>query len=220
MIRIKHWTKKPSGQVLLATLLFCFIFIALFVGLYKSGMLYNAKERAIRANNLTSLSAGAVYANGLQLVRLTNAILLGFAVADLIVITAALDLTGGLSLVLPPGFKDPNFRGMVQKRQAVLFGINQPSGLYPLLIFGETVSVANQNGLKSTWPTANPLSWSMPLPPSPILVFNVTTIGSSDLAQAIVPNMALKFRTANFFLDAVPNEKKVYKYKNRKTHPK
>ncbi|HTA76425.1 MAG TPA: hypothetical protein VK791_04645 [bacterium] len=197
--------------------MFCFIFVALFVGLYKSGMLYSAKERAIRSGNLTALSAGAVYANGMQLVRLTNAILLGFAIADLIVITAALDLTGGLSLVLPPGFKDPNFRGKIQTIQNILFGIKGPlPGVYPLLIFGETVSVANQNGLKNTWPTTNPLSWSMPIPPSPILVFNITTIGPS-LAQAIIPNMALKFRMGDYFLNAVPKEKKTYRLKNKKT---
>jgi hypothetical protein len=216
MITLKNWTRNPAGQVLLATLMFCFIFITLFVGLYKSGMLYSAKERAIRSGNLTALSAGAVYANGMQLVRLTNAILLGFAIADLIVITAALDLTGGISLALPPGFKDPNFRGKIQTIQNILFGINSSPGVYPLLIFGETISVAGQNGLKNTWPTTNPLSWSMPIPPSPILVFNIATIGPT-LAQAIIPNMALKFRTGNFFLNAVPQEKKTYKLKNKKT---
>src|SRR5665213_2684375 len=99
MIRIKHWTKNPSGQVLLATLLFCFIFVPLFVGLYKSGMLYNAKEQAIRASNLTAFSAGAVYANGLQLVRLTNVALLLAAAIDILAIAAVLEITGGFSLI-------------------------------------------------------------------------------------------------------------------------
>jgi len=215
MIRIKHWTKNPSGQVLLATLLFCFIFMALFIGLYKSGMLYNAKERAIRASNLTALSTGAVYANGLQIVRLTNVALLLAAAVDILAIAAALEITGGFSLIIPSKFKDLNTRKLVQDVQSILFGINQPIGIYPLLISDETISIASQNGLKSTFPSLNPLSWSLPIPPSPILIFNVTTLGPG-LAQAIVPNMALKFRTANFFSDTVPKPKKIYKYKSRK----
>jgi len=215
MIRIKHWTKNPSGQVLLATLLFCFIFMALFIGLYKSGMLYNAKEQAIRSSNLTALSAGAVYANGLQIVRLTNVALLLAAAVDILAIAAALEITGGFSLIIPSQFKDLNTRKLVQDVQSILFGINQPIGIYPLLISDETISIASQNGLKSTFPSLNPLSWSLPIPPSPILIFNVTTLGPG-LAQAIVPNMALKFRTANFFLDTVPKPKKIYKYKSRK----
>jgi hypothetical protein len=216
MIRIKNWTKNPSGQVLLATLLFCFIFVALFIGLYKSGLLYNAKERAIRASNLTALSAGAIYANGLQLVRLTNVALLLAAAIDILAIAAALEITGGLSLVLPSQFKDLNTRKLVQDVQSILFGINQPIGIYPLLISDETISVASQNGLKSTFPSSNPLSWSLPIPPSPILIFNVTTLGPG-LAQAIIPNMALKFRTANFFLDTLPKPKKIYSYKSGKS---
>jgi hypothetical protein len=215
VIQIKHWTKNPSGQVLLATLLFCFVFAALFIGLYKSGMFYTAKERAIRAGNLTALSAGAIYANGLQLVRLSNVVLLLAAIFDIVVIAAALEITGGLSLLLPSQLKDPNTRKLVQDVQSVLFGINQPIGIYPLLISEETLSVATQNGLKNSWPSINPLSWSLPIPPSPILIFNITTLGS-DLAQAIVPNMALKFRTANFFSDTLPKPKRIYKYKSRK----
>ncbi len=216
MIRIKHWTKNSSGQVLLATLLFCFIFVSLFIGLYKSGMLYNAKERAIRASNLTALSAGAVYANGLQIVRLTNVALLLAAAVDILAIAAALEVTGGFSLILPSQFKDLNTRKLIQDVQSVLFGINQPVGIYPLLISDETISIASQNGLKNTFPSLNPLSWSLPVPPSPILIFNITTLGLG-LAQAIVPNMALKFRTANFFLDTLPKPKKIYSYKNRKS---
>ncbi len=216
MIRIKHWTKNPSGQVLLATLLFCFIFVTLFVGLYKSGMLYNAKEQAIRASNLTALSAGAVYANGLQLVRLTNVALLLAAAIDILAIAAVLEITGGFSLILPSQFKDLNTRKLVQDVQSVLFGINRPIGIYPLLISDETISVASQNGLKNTFPSLNPLAWSLPIPPSPILIFNVTTLGP-DLAQAIIPNMALKFRTANFFLNTLPKPNKIYSYKSGKT---
>src|ERR1700690_1443456 len=100
MIRLKKWTEKPSGQVLIATLFFCFVFFALFIGLYKSGMIYSAKERATRATDLTALSAGAVYANGLQLVRVTNAILLVFASLDIVVIAAAVGLTGGATLAM------------------------------------------------------------------------------------------------------------------------
>ena len=200
----------------MATLLFCFIFVTLFVGLYKSGMLYNAKEQAIRASNLTALSAGAVYANGLQLVRLTNVALLLAAAIDILAIAAVLEITGGFSLILPSQFKDLNTRKLVQDVQSVLFGINRPIGIYPLLISDETISVASQNGLKNTFPSLNPLAWSLPIPPSPILIFNVTTLGP-DLAQAIIPNMALKFRTANFFLNTLPKPNKIYSYKSGKT---
>lgn len=216
MIRINHWSKNPSGQVLLATLLFCFIFVTLFIGLYKSGLLYNSKERAIQASNLTALSAGAVYANGLQLVRVSNVILLGAAVIDLIAITALLDVTGGLASFLPANLKDLNTRKFVQTLQKILFGVGVPSGVYPLLISTETLSIATQNGLKNNWPGFNPLSWSLPIPPSPLIIYNVATIGPG-LAEAIIPNMALKFRDASLFLDALPKEKNVYKLKRKKT---
>jgi hypothetical protein len=215
MIRINIWTKDASGQVLLATLLFCFIFITLFVGLYKSGLLYNAKEQAIRASNSTALSAGAVYANGLQLVRVSNVILLGAAVIDLVAITLLLDATGGLASFLPSNMKDLNTRKLVQNIQKILFGVGIPSGVYPLLISTETLSIASQNGLKNNWPGLNPLSWSVPTSiPSPILIYNVATIGPG-LAEAIVPNMALKFRDASLFLNALPKEKEVYKLKRK-----
>jgi len=185
MIQIKYWTKNPSGQVLLATLLFCFIFAALFVGLYKSGLLYNAKTRAIRASNLTALSAGAVYANGLQLVRATNIVLLSAAAVDFMLLTSAEALTWGAASFLPSSVKFALIKG-VQSIQRALFGIDQPLAVYPILIFQETLSIASQNGLKNTWP----------LPSSPILLFNIKSL-DGDITQAIVPNMALKFRTAD-----------------------
>jgi len=210
MIRIKHWTKDPSGQVLLATLLFCFTFVALFVGLYKSGMLYNAKERAIRASNLTALSAGAVYSNGMQLVRVTNVILLAAAALNLVALFTIGDMTAGLAYLLPNSEKLWLIKA-VQGIQKILFGIDEPIGIYPFLIAQETISVASQNGLKSTYPSLNSASWSPAIPPSLVLLFNIKTLGP-DLAQALVPNMALKFRTADFFLNAIPKQKKFYKY--------
>jgi len=154
-------------------------------------MVYSAKERAVRAADLTALSGGAVYGNGLQLVRLTNAILLGFAVVDLVVIAASRGLTEGITQV------DPHFRDIVQKTQDVLFGLSYPTGAYPFLIFSEGLSLASDNQLVNNWPSLGGLSWRVPIPPSPIFLFNFETSG---LPNALIPNMALKFRTANFFL--------------------
>ena len=170
------------------------------------------KQRAIRASNLTALSAGAVYANGLQLVRYTNALLLTAAAINLVAIFAAGDLTFGAAYLLPDSDKLALIKA-VQYIQKMLFGIDEPFGIYPLLISDETLSIASQNGLKNTWPTTNPLSWSLPIPPSPILIFNIATL-DSNLAQAVIPNMALKFRNASFFLAGIPKEKKMYKYES------
>lgn len=210
MKKIKIWSDNPSGQVLLATLFFCFVFFTLFIGIYKSGMLYTAKERAIRATDLTVLSAGAVYANGLQLVRLTNVMLLVIASVDLVAIATADTLTEGLSGL----FKiDPNFRGKVQLIQKVLFGVEQPMGIgaYPFLfIFSEGLSLASDNQLKNNWPGITQMAWTVPFPPSPIFVFNYEG-SSSNPIEALIPNMALKFRTADLFLSAINNPKEVKK---------
>jgi hypothetical protein len=204
MNRIRYWTQKPSGQVLLATLLFCFIFLALFVGLYKSGLLYTAKEKASRATDLTALSAGAVYANGMQLVRLTNAILMGFAVVDIVVMEAELDITGGISLGMIES-ADPHTRKFIQEAQKILFGVTYPSGAYPFLIFNETLSLASDNQLKDSWPGIGSFSFNVPSLPSPILLFNLE--GSSP-ETSILPNMALKFRTLNLLLPAMSKKNK------------
>src|ERR1700679_1091414 len=95
---IQKRIKNPEGQVLLATLFFCFIFAVLFAGLYKSGLVYSLKERSNRSSELTALSAGAVYANGMQLVRLTNLILVAYAMIDLTVIAAAVTAASTVSL--------------------------------------------------------------------------------------------------------------------------
>ncbi|HET9870157.1 MAG TPA: hypothetical protein VFR02_06665, partial [bacterium] len=60
MRRLHPALAGPRGQVLLATLLFCFIFTVLFAGLFRSGLLYGLKERSVRACDLTALSSGAV----------------------------------------------------------------------------------------------------------------------------------------------------------------
>ncbi len=216
MIRIKAWTEKPSGQALVATLFFCFVFFALFIGLYKSGMVYSAKERATRSTDLTALSAGAVYANGLQLVRVTNAVLLAFAALDIVIIAAAIGLTGGADLSIWKA-ADPNFRGRVQLIQKILFGIGLPSGAYPFLIFTEGLSLASDNQLKNNWGNPAQLSWKVPLPPSPIFLFNYET---SDPIQALLPNMALKFRKATVLLpnmDKAPAEKRRYHLTKKET---
>lgn len=185
MIKIKNISQQPLGQVLLATLLFCFIFLALFIGLYRAGSAYVLKERSQRAVNLTTLSAGAVYANGLQLVRESNVILMAAAAADIMVISAKISpMIAGLPLDLPlliPAAMaaDPKSRDKVQQVQRNLFGIGKPSGLYPLLIEGQAWATANENGLSTL--------------PLPLFAYNFET---ATPANVMVPNMAVTFRTA------------------------
>ncbi len=207
MTHIHRWSQKPAGQVLLATLLFCFIFITLFIGLFKSGLLFSAKERAIQAANLTALSAGAVYANGMQVVRLSNAIVFAIALGSVALLATGIGSVLEISSLLL-GFNPFDVVKAAQNVQKLLFGIDEPSGLYPLLIFTETLSLTSQNGLKNTWPSLAPSTWQTPISvPSPLMLFNVASIGPETL-KAVVPNMALKFRDGSFL--AVPKIPKLY----------
>ncbi|HVM32205.1 MAG TPA: hypothetical protein VMU88_03660 [bacterium] len=220
---LRRSSEKPQGQVLLATLFFCFIFAVLFVGVYKSGVLYGLKERSNRACELTALSAGAVYANGLQWVRLTNLFLVTFAILDLTVIAAAVAAAGAVSFGALAGIalkSDPHFRQKVQKLQSLLFGINlSVPGLYPSLIFAESLSVARKNNLSDNWfKPGGPLSFQVPLPPSPAFLFNSET--TSPLWTALVPSMSLRFRTADQFIQDQgdsESQKVYYQYQDQKT---
>jgi hypothetical protein len=206
MIKLQRWSTRPSGQVLVATVFFCFIFSVLFMGVYKSGLLYTAKARATRATDLTSLSAGAVYANGMQLVRLTNVILMGFLSLDLGIMLASLSLTGGIAnYFLPP----MPFTKMVQTVQRVLFGVGLPTGAYPFLIFSEANDASKDNQLTNNWPSLT--SWNIPIPPSPIFLFNF----EGNLTESFLPNMALKFRTLDLLLLKLPKGDKPQRYYNR-----
>ena len=210
MIKLQRWSTTPRGQVLVATLFFCFIFAALFVGVYKSGLLYNAKARAVRATDLTSLSAGAVYANGMQLVRLSNVFLMGFLALDIGIMLASLSITGGLGNWLLP--KMPLTKA-VQTAQKILFGVGLPTGAYPFLIFSEANGVSKDNQLTNNWPSLT--SWTIPIPPSPIFLFNF----EGNLPESFIPNMALKFRTLDVLLFKLPKNEKTsrYYYKEEKT---
>ena len=146
----------------------------------------------------------------MQLVRLTNVILTGFLAIDLSFLLASLSLTGGLAnLVLP---KMP-FTKAVQTVQKVLFGVNLPTGAYPFLIFTEANQSSRDNLLTNNWPSLT--SWTIPVPPSPIFLFNF----ESSIPTSFIPNMALKFRTLDFFLLKLPKDEKPsrYYYKEKKT---
>ncbi len=190
MITLKNFSQKPCGQVLLATLLFCFIFIALFAGLYKAGTAYIMKEQSRRAVNLTALSAGAIYANGLELVRESNAIILVWAGFDAIVVGDAI----AAALMAPPPLDigtvmfaaeeaDPHTRDPWQDAFASVFGVDTPAGAgaFPSLIEGQSLATANENGLSFM----------------PVFLYNYETGTATDV---IVPNMALRFRYADEFL--------------------
>lgn len=180
MQKFRILSQKPLGQVLLATLLFCFVFLALFVGLYKTGIAYIGKEHARRSTNLTALTGGAVYANGLQLVRESNGILAFLVGIDLLRdgTAAALAVEGG-----PPAMVEAaltadkvNLRTSFQGFQNVSLGVDTP-GIYPLLIEGQAVATASENQLNSL----------------PAYAYNYETATVADVG---IPNMALRFRTA------------------------
>ncbi|HVZ80577.1 MAG TPA: hypothetical protein VHE12_07235 [bacterium] len=199
--------ESAAGQALLATLLFCFIFMALFVGLYKAGLSYIQKERALRGTDLTALSVGAVYANGLQLVRYSNVALMGSVIADVV------------TIVSTEGEIDPNLRGAVQTLQKRIFGINDKGdgpgiGLYPLLFWLEGPRTAGNNQLVDNWPSLS-TGFKLPLPPLPMFFFNPET---SDLSWLLVPNMSLRFRTA---ADLLPDlqKQKIFYYHQDPDHP-
>ena len=205
MITLRLFLKeKPAGQVLLATLFFCFIFLALFVGLFKAGSSYIQKEKAMRAADLAALSAGSVYANGLQLVRYTNAALMVAAIVDVVTIVAT------------EGAFDPELRKVVQTVQSWFFGINKETnspcpGIYPLLIWAEGVELAGNNHLRNNWPFP-PNKLQLPLPPLPMFFFNPET---SDLQWMIIPSMRLKFRSAADLLKGkFQNGKVFYRHKD------
>jgi hypothetical protein len=192
MTKSRNFNQNPLGQVLLATLLFCFIFIALFAGLYKAGTAYILKERSRRATNLTALTGGAVYANGLQLVREANLVIMAYAIKDAAELAkkCAEDLEasplGLIKLAYDLAKGDPNSRGEVQDIFDRAFGVDE-TGVYPLLIEGQAIATANENGLSVI----------------PLYAYNYETATSA--ADIGVPNMALRFRYADEFL---PEEEK------------
>jgi hypothetical protein len=222
---MNHFRKdleKPKGQVLLATLLFCFVFAVLFAGLYKAGVVYSLKERSNRGSELTAVSAGAVYANGLQLVRLTNVFLIAFAILDLTIIAAKVAAATVVSfgaLTALALASDPKFRKIVQDLQKVLFGIDIPlPGLYPSLIFTESLSINDKNSLANNWFQGGLTSFHLPIPPQPLFLFNAET--SSPLLLSVIPSMALKLRTADQFIQDMgnpKNQKVYYRYKDSQT---
>jgi hypothetical protein len=185
MNNFKKIIQKPMGQVLLATLLFCFIFLALFVGLYKAGTAYILKEKSRRATNLTALTGGAVYANGLQLVRSSNKLLMVLIGIDLWKdgMAAATAFEGGPPAMLEAAYQADkvNSRTAFQNFQKYFFGIDS-IGVYPGLIAAQAASTADENQLSS----------------SPLYAYNYET--SPTVLQTATPNMALRFRTASEFI--------------------
>lgn len=189
MKHLRRFSQTPCGQVLLATLLFCFIFLALFVGLYKAGSVYIAKEQARRSTNLTALSAGSVYANGLQLVRDSNVLLMVLVVIDLKWdgAAAAAAIEGGPPAMMAAAYAADkvNRRTPFQKFQDVFFGVDGP-GAYPWLIEGQATATGSENRLSFL----------------PAYAYNYET---ATISNVTLPNMALRFRTA---ADLLPEPQK------------
>ncbi|HJT23060.1 MAG TPA: hypothetical protein VJ873_00675 [bacterium] len=141
--------------------------------------------------NLTALTGGAVYANGLQLVREANGVIMGFAGYDAMVVGEAITD----ALMAPPPLDiatvalaaeeaDPDTRKPAQDMCASIFGVGTPkgAGLYPALIEGQALATAGENSLSA-------------LPP--FYAYNYETATDIEVA---VPNMALRFRYADEFL--------------------
>jgi len=196
---MKNWARfcrKPLGQVLLATLFFCFIFAALFVGLYKVGTVYLLKERSAVSTNMTALTAGAIYANGLQQVRYANTVLMVLVGIDAVKVGMAM----APFMELPPPFDAgaitaaqtadmKNLRTPFQDLLKVIFGIDQPSpGAYPLLIEGQTIGTSGENQLSTT----------------PFYFYNHET--ADTFGGAAMPNMALRFRRGSELMPDQPKD--------------
>jgi hypothetical protein len=188
MNKFRSFKNKPAGQVLLATLLFYLVFIALFVGLYKAGTAYNFKEKSRVGADLTSLSAGAVYSNGLQMVRYSNVILMVAFAFDIVkMVAAAAPLIEAPPLAIAAALEADkiNTRSIVQKIQTYAFGVELPSGIpfgaYPALIELEGHFIAGDNALQN-----NILL--------PLFLYNIET--TKGLTKTVVPDMSLRFRYA------------------------
>ncbi len=192
----RHFCRKPLGQVLLATLFFCFIFAALFVGLYKAGTAYLLKERSRVATNMTALTAGAVYANGLQQVRYANTVLMVLVGIDAAKVAAAMapfvELPPPLDAGAIPAAQTAdlkNFRTPFQDLLKVIFGIDQPfPGAYPMLIEGQTIGTSSENQLSM----------------APFYLYNYETADTAN--GAVLPNMALRFRKGSELMPTQPKD--------------
>jgi hypothetical protein len=198
MILIRRHLLRPQGQALLATLLFCFVFTILFATLYKVGWMYHDKIRATRGADLTVLSGGAVYGNGLQWVRAANVLLVIAIAVDVAKMASAAVAAGGLSagaaaIAAAKSVDAINLRTPLQQTLRPLFGIDLPTGFYPLWIYRETRQAAERNHLATSFTKS--AENVVPLPP--ILLFNLRTQGE----QSLLPNMNLRFRDASDLLD-------------------
>ncbi len=196
MKKFNSLVEKPAGQVLLATLLFSFIFCALFIGLYKAGTLYILKEKSRRSSDLTCLSAGAVYSNGLEMIRYTNIALMSAFIFDagkMAAAAAPLIETPPAAIKAALEVDKVNSRSAIQKIQTYAFGValpgNVPLGAYPALIELEGHSIAGENGLKNNLE-------------SPFFFYNVET--TCSLRQALKPHMSLRLRNAGELIPTAP----------------
>lgn len=186
--------RRPGGQVLAAVLLFFMAFTVLFALLYRSGIAYSMKARAVRGSDLTALSCGSVYAEGLHLVRLSNVILMSAAALDLFTMVDVFISSGGPATVPASTAAalaaDPGLRKRVQDAQAIFFGIaregrEEPLGVYPFLIHAGGLAAASDNALEI-------------IPPlSPLILYNPET---TEAIRSVFPGMALRFRTADELL--------------------
>lgn len=208
MKNFRHRLHQPSGQVFIAFLFFVFFYAAALSTLVRAGRFYLEKSRARRAADLTVLSAGAVYANGLQLVRYSNAVLLLSLVVDLIAIS------------FTQGAHDPKLRKHIQRAQSLFFGVPLPGfsafnlsfgsdgsmiGIYPTIFYAETMSLLRKNEIRIKTII-------------PVLTYNQET---SSMVQRFLPHMALKFRTAADLLFPKSDDKKeenLYGFVEKKTN--
>jgi YHS domain-containing protein len=168
----------------------------LFIGLYKSGTAYVLKEKAERSSDLTCLSAGAVYSNGLEMIRYTNIALMTAFVFDagkMAAAAAPLIATPPAAIEAAIQADKVNTRSAIQRIQTYAFGVELPNdvplGAYPALIELEGHSIAGDNGLKNNFV-------------QPLFFYNIET--TSGLGPAVKPDMSLRFRNAGELIPQAP----------------
>jgi hypothetical protein len=152
---------------------------------------------------------GAVYANGLQLVRHSNVLLMFSVAADLGMMGMAISpFIPGFPATVPAAIQaaknaDPKFRRKVQTLQSELFGIPLPGtsratdsrsprtfGIYPAWMEWEGHQAARMNGFEAT-----PLN----------VQFFYNLPSAKQALNCRVPSMGLRFRRADELLPASPS---------------
>ncbi len=145
---------------------------------------------------MTCLSAGAVYSNGLEMIRYSNIALMSAFIFDagkMAAAAAPLVETPPVAIKAALEVDKMNTRNAIQRIQTYAFGVELPSnvalGAYPALIELEGHSIAGDNGFRNNFS-------------SPLFFYNAET--TKNLGQSVRPNMSLRFRNAGELIPEPP----------------